>query len=316
MRIKRILALSTAFVIGFSGLQTASAQEMSNGSESEYLEYHYQVNFDDLDVFVLSGTTLDIASNGNRKMDAETVEAINAFVASLSESSDVEAEIIATLNDNQQLAAISFTEAPLLFVDDHYERVMAAAASTYASSDDSKKGKFKLYTSVSRSFSAKENGKYTYTTKTFGSWSENSFVGGEDYPDSGEDYILQSTPNTWTRMSHSMTARYDNTPFTGVEGDDFWAEGGGANYLQYAIEDDPYEFAKARQNKSFTLTCESEGDASASARIIHSRYVHTWKSLSIAISVSVDSSKEVVLEITPSSTENNWPLYNYITFDF
>lgn len=122
-----------------------------------------------------------------------------------------------------------------------------------------------------------------------GTWSQNSVTGDSDYPDCGEDYILQSTPNTWTRKSHTMSD---------------------------AILDDPYDFAKARQNKSFTLTCNSEGSTTTSTRMINSYYVHTWTDVSIPISLNVNSSKEVALSITPSRVNKKWQVYNYIAFNF
>lgn len=66
------MTLSTALAIVFSNSQVVSAQEMPDANESEYLEYHYQVNFDDLDVFIVNGATFDIASDDGRVMDAKT----------------------------------------------------------------------------------------------------------------------------------------------------------------------------------------------------------------------------------------------------
>lgn len=317
MKIKKFLALSTAFAIGFSNSQVAVAQEMPGDSEPEYLEYHYQVNFDDLDVFVVNGATFDIASNGGQEMDAETAEAVDALMASLSECSEIEEQIVAMLNDNQQLAAISFTEAPLLLKDGHYERIKTADAGNYADSDKNGDGKFTLYTSVYRNVkSLDEHGNYEYTTTTYGAWSENSFLGGHDYPDSGEDYILQSTPNTWTRTSHCVIAYYDNSPVLGVEGEDYHISSGNTNYLQCAIQDDPYDFAKARQNTSFTMTCTSTGDHTTLTRMINSYYVHTWAEMSIGVSILASSKKEISLSVTPQIQEKSWNVYNYVSFDF
>lgn len=313
MKKQKILALLVATAMTLSAPQAAFAQQVSSANGPEYLEYHYQVNFDDLDVFLVNGTTLDISS---RDRDVKIANDIDALTRSLSECSDIETEIIAMLNDNQQLAAISFTEAPLLFVDDHYERIMANDAVGYDSSTANGKGKFTMYTSVTRSYSANPDKTYDYTTKTMGSWSRNDAEGGSEYPDAGADYILQATPDPWVRKSHTMTARYDNSPINGSEGNEFWSLEGGENYLKYGIEDDPYDFAKARQNKNFALTCVSEGKTTTSARMINSYYVHTWTELSIEVSVTVNSLKEVGLSITPSINDMNWKVYNYITFNF
>ena len=138
--------MSTALAIVFSNSQVVSAQEMPDANESEYLEYHYQVNFDDLDVFIVNGATFDIASDDGRVMDAKTAEAVDALMLSLSECSEVEEGIVSMLNDNQQLAVVSFTEAPLLWEDDHYDRVKAADITEYYKDNDnnrSEKGEFK-----------------------------------------------------------------------------------------------------------------------------------------------------------------------------
>ncbi len=80
MKLKKVLALSTALAIVFSNSQVVSAQEMPEVSEPEYLEYHYQVNFDDLDVFIVNGATFDIASDDGQAMDAKTAEAVDALM--------------------------------------------------------------------------------------------------------------------------------------------------------------------------------------------------------------------------------------------
>ena len=319
MKVKKFLTLSMALVIGFSNSQVAFAQESPSDSEPEYLEYHYQVNFDDLDVFVVDGTTLDIVPNSNRKMDTKTAESVDALMLSLSKSEEVEDEIVAMLYDNQQLVAISFTEAPLLLEDGHYERVEAANITEYYKDNDndrSKKGEFTLYTSVFRSSAVNADGKYEYNTRTYGAWNKNSALGGENYPDSGVDYVLQTAPNTWFRTDDWMTAKYDNTPYSGVSGDDFWPNDGNTDYIQYSIKDDPYEFAKARQNKNFMLAGEWDGDFSTSKRKINSYYIHTWTTLDISVAITINNKYEMALSVTPSMQEKQWQLYNDLNFDF
>ncbi len=147
MKLKKVLALSTALAIVFSNSQVVSAQEMPDVSEPEYLEYHYQVNFDDLDVFIVNGATFDIASDDGQAMDAKTAEAVDALMSSLSECSEVEEGIVSMSNDNQQLAVVSFTEAPLLWEDDHYDRVKAADITEYYKDNDNNWSKIKKISS-------------------------------------------------------------------------------------------------------------------------------------------------------------------------
>ena len=155
---------------------------------------------------------IDIASDDGQAMDAKTAEAVDALMLSLSECSEVEEGIVSMLNDNQQLAVVSFTEAPLLWEDDHYDRVKAADITEYYKDNDnnrSKKGEFTLFTAVFRSSELDSNGKHKYTTRTYGAWNKNSAVGGENYPDSGVDYVLQSAPSTWFRTQDDwMSAEY------------------------------------------------------------------------------------------------------------
>lgn len=101
-----------------------------------------------------------------------------------------------------------------------------------------------------------------------------------------------------------------------VSGDDFWQDAGSTHYIQYAIKDDPYEFAKARQNKNFMLVCTYLANSSTFMRKINSYYIHTWEKMGISVSISASSSCEVTLEITPSMQENRWRLYNDLDFDF
>ena len=134
------------------------------------------------------------------------------------------------------MAVVSFTEAPLLWEDDHYDRVKAADITEYYKDNDnnrSKKGEFTLFTAVFRSSELDSNGKHKYTTRTYGAWNKNSAVGGENYPDSGVDYVLQSAPSTWFRTQDDwMSANYDNTPYSGVSGDDFWSDSGSEDYIR------------------------------------------------------------------------------------
>ncbi len=297
----------------------ASATDLPQAeSEPILAETHFQVNFNDVNVSIIGEhdiriTLADDISPISAHHVATSQEDVSALEKALAEDPDL-TEIIANPHSSDgELVAISGTEAPLLFVEDHYERVTEAAySSTYESSEDSLKGKFALYTTVYRSYSPNSNGTYTYTTATHGRWTENSFLGGSDYPSFGEDFVLQSTPNTWVRLTDTMTARYDDAT-DGEQGDEFWRLTGDSHYVKWGIEDDPLG---DRQNRRFTLTCESEGPTRSTARMINSYYVHTWKSMSLSVSVSASSAKEVALTLTPSIKDNNWQVYNYVSFNF
>lgn len=320
MKMKKVISMGMVATMLMS--TNVFAESTQGSDEVNYEETHYQVNFDNIDVFVVDGSNIEIMPNENVSKFSRS--AVNNDIAilenALDEYSEAEEELINVIKNNEELVAVSFTEAPLILVEDHYERVPVSTnegISTYATSqaESSKnyKEKFSLWTTVSKPSYTNSNGKYDYTAKTYGAWSENSILGGSKYPAAGEDYVLQATPNTWTRSTDNMTAYYDNTPMSGVTGTDFWRTSGGANYLKYVILDDPSGY---RQNTSFALTSTSEATSNTNAKMINSYYVHTWKSMSVDVQVGVNTSKEVSLTVTPKSTSESWQLYNYVTFNF
>lgn len=316
---RKLVAMILGLACILSLAVPASAADLPQPEgEPVFAETHFQVNFNDVNVNIIGEsdvqiTFADSVSPISTRHVATSQEDIRLLEQALTENPDL-IEVVANPHSSDgELVAISGTEAPLLFVEDHYERVPEAVfRSTYESSDDSLKGKFALFTTVSRSYNTNSNGRYTYTTTTYGRWTENSFLGGSDYPSYGEDFVLQSTPDTWVRLTDTMTARYDDAT-DGKQGDEFWRNDGGDHYIHWGIEDDPLGI---RQNRRFTLTCESEGPARSTTRMINSYYVHTWKSLSLSVSVSASSERQVSLTLTPSIKDNNWQLYNYVSFDF
>lgn len=155
-------------------------------------------------------------------------------------------------------------------------------------------------------------GKYKYIGKTYGSWS-NHISGGSNYPDTGEDYILQTTPNTFARKSATLGVEYDASPTIGISGTDYWAQTGGTNYVRYAIEDDP---VGVRQCKSFIFSTTSSGPKSTNIRHISSYYAHTWKEMTLSVKITCSDSQSVVLELVPQYTDKSWQLYNPVAFDF
>lgn len=305
------------------GLNTTFLAADKAVRKTEYLEKHYQVNFKDVDVYVVDGQELIIEQEDGRSIWTRNhvQDEIEMLEDALKYDSGMKETLINDLQAEDELMAVSVAEAPVVFVDDHFERIAASEASTYATSyerneygeTESKEGNFYLYTNVKRSATANSSGKYTYTTTTGGYWLVNSFTGGKKYPSAGEDYILQATPKGWVRSSDSMSTSYDTSPKTGVEGTDYWACDGGECYIKYAILDDPLGW---RQNTEFELVCSSKAVASSDTRMINSYYVHTWKSLSIDVSVAASSERSVSLNIDPSIENKSWTLYSYASFNF
>lgn len=153
-----------------------------------------------------------------------------------------------------------------------------------------------------------------YVAWTCGSWSANSFLDTENYPAAGHDYVLQSTPNTFSRFEDELSVTYNYNPTEGINGQEFWRENGDINYVRYALEDDP---TGIRQCKSFILSTISFAPLSSGEyRQINSYYVHTWEQQTLSVSVSVNSDSTVGLELTPGSVTQSWQVYNYVTFNF
>lgn len=305
------------------GLNTTFLAADKSARQTEYLEEHYQVNFKDVDYYIVDGKELIIEEEDSRSFWTRNhvQSEIDMLECALDNSSDMKETLIQDLQEEDELMAVSIAEAPVVFVEDHYERIATSEASTYATllpnqktgTEVVKESNFYLYTYVSRETSANSDGNYRYTTKTVGYWDTNSFIGGKKYPAAGEDYVLQSTPSGWVRSSNSMTASYDSYPSFGQSGTDFWACTGGENYIKYAILDDPLGW---RQNKDFTLVCKTSAPASSSNRMINSYYIHTWDTLTIDVSVSATSNKSVTLDFDPSIDNKSWELYSYVTFSF
>ncbi len=326
---KRNLTVFMAVVMLIGSNMTAYAADdgitVDQETDAEYQETHFQINFPNLDLTVSDQNELCITTGadvcGLEKTAAE--DDISALEDIFEEFPDVEETIISDMQSvDGELVAISFTVVPLMEVDGHYERIPVSSAeaegdaysanSGHSSSDGTSKGNFVLYTSVYSYSLADANGNYEYTARTHGSWS-NSILGGADYPASGEDYVLQATPNTFSRTSDSMSASYDNSPFTGVLGDDYWREDGDDSYVGYAIKDDPLGY---RQLSSFSLKTVSDGPASSESRKINSYYIHTWSGVSYTLSIGVNSWTEVALSLALSDTEKSWQVYDYVVFDF
>lgn len=312
-KFKSILCLALSAVILNGANTTVFAQE----NTLEYEETYLYVDFANLDISKEQDEWTIIPKNNlSRSANISAESNIDKLETLIEEFPDVEENLFSEISENKELIGVSFTEVPLILVNDHYERIPVNTNSNVRynneESDQNGKGKFLLYTKITGGTTA-VNGGYKYYASTFGSWSENNILGNSNYPASGDDFVFQTSPSTFSRISDSMSAKYDNAPITGVSGDDYWRENGDSTYVRYGIADDPSGY---RQNKSFTLTTTSAGPQSTTTRHISSYYVHTWAEMSVSASISASSKKSVTLTITPSITEKSWQVYNYVPFSF
>lgn len=148
-----------------------------------------------------------------------------------------------------------------------------------------------------------------------------SWIGGHNYPASGNDYILQSTPTSFNHLSHDFTCLYNKSSnpdlssdaYYGTEGSEYSFVNGGSDFLRVDFMDDPLGMSRLALA---VLTVNNATTSYNGYRTINSYYVHTWKNMSINVSITSSSSQAVSLSITPSINEKSWQIYNYVSFNF
>lgn len=306
LKMKKILSMSLAICIITSITQNASAQE------NEYMETSYQINFSDFRPYVFNNDELCFSVSSNLSEDdlKNVNENIDTLENLFDEFPDLENDL-ADATKNGEIKAVSFTEVPLIWENNHYERVPMSQYSNFETSDSNGKGKFLMFTSIGGGYK-QVSSNYEYNMTTQGYWSKNSILGGSDYPDAGNDFIFQTCPTSFKILSDSMNAWYDDGS-KGSNGKHFWREDGDDNYVRYVIQDDPLGYV---QNSNFTLNTKAVAPKSNQTRRIGSYYVHTWDQLDLSFSISASSDKLLQLSLTPSLKEKSWQVYNYVTFNF
>lgn len=292
-----------------------------------YLENHEQINFEGMDFFVSNNKRLlisisqdlNIFSRYRAQRDKLKLEQY------VSRYPDVEEDLTQSVLNGDELVVMSYTEAPLAEVDGHLERIKAtsspfaltASAASEKTSGASIKYNFTLRTKIVRTDTKNSAGEYQYKTTTTGKWSTTSWIGGEKYPDGGADFILQSVPTSMTIGSDSLRTWYfemvSPESWFGRPGQEYWRENGGSSYIRYGVKDDPFG---PNQLESYDLFTTCWGKPSSATRKINSYYVHTWTDMTLDVSVSLNTSKEVGLTLSPKKAEKSWQLYNYVTFNF
>ncbi|MEZ3420992.1 MAG: hypothetical protein K1V95_03630 [Eubacterium sp.] len=318
----KALAIIIAIILSCTPL-TAFAESSNN--EDIYVEYYNKINFTDIDYAISNSNKLllSVKNSENTLKKSKAEKDISVLKEYFKNNKSAELDFIRELENDNTIMAISYTIAPLIWNTDHYDRVLKTNNSTYAaapstSGNTSSKGYFTMQTTISKTTTSNSAGEYKYTTQTKGYWSESSYKGGSDYPASGDDFIIQSVPNTMKISSDSLAALYhyyigttDN--YYGRLGKEYYREDGGDNFVKYSVEDDPLGLNQLESVKLNTVTW---GKPSTSTRKINSYYVHTWTSMSVKVSIGASTSSEVTLSITPEKESKSWKLYSYVTFNF
>lgn len=291
-----------------------------NSNEPQYVENHVDIDLSNINLSVANGDELIMSATNSegffQKIDGENnIEKIEDIIEDYPE---FEEDLIESVENYTDVAAIGCTEAPLEEVDGQLERVEKQSTGFGINADAAlRKGSSNDYyyltlsTWVTRVEYNKSLKQYKYAGVTRAYWEKTSAIGGKKYPDSGEDFILQSVPKGFTIKSDVCTTLYDDG--TRDPKGSYRRVKSKENYVQYAVEDDPFGWKQLREADVTTI---SYGKSSSNIRRINSYYVHTWSELSLKVSVSLSTSKQVGLSITPTNTKKSWQLNNYVSFNF
>lgn len=300
----------------------------------EYEEYHDQINFDGLMLYVVNKNDIlvdvDPTISIFKKIEANKQK--EKYDRYIKEHPEATIEMLNLVNDSDHVCAISYTDAPLLFMGNHYERIpkddttninsfglKASAADISDSSDASLRHRLTLKTTITRRGTSNP---YTYYSSTSGTWDNSaSLVDGETQPAGGNDFVLQACPTVTSSSVFRSTYNYStNGSKNGQEGINYFLTDGKDSWVKYEVVDDPVGLA---QLKTFSLGQTFKARTTSSTKKINSYYIHTWKDMSISVSVSGTAgitgglpSAGVELSFTPTFKDKQWKLYNYVSYNW
>lgn len=309
------------------------ASNEANSNRNKYEEYHDQINFNDLMVFVVNKDNIvvnvDPAISFFKKIKANLQKKkYDRYIDNHPEGVD---ELIDYVNSSDCICAISYTEAPVVYVEDHFERIPkeninntnpfvinANAAEQSGTSIGSKAYNFTLKTTILKRGVKKP---YTYYAMTSGTWSKNSSRDSKKKPAAGFDYVLQSCPVMTTKdyLNSTYTHNTDGSK-NGQMGINYFRRDGGSSWVKYEIADNPSGLA---QLSTFKLTQTFSAQATSETKKIYSYYVHTWKAMSVSATATGNvgtsggsPSMGVSLTIIPSIESKQWQIYDYVVYSW
>ncbi len=331
-KIKAILSfvLSMLFVLGMPIMSFASAQK--NEDFSEYEEIHDQINFDYLSILVIDkNVVVDIDPTVSILKRSQAKEQKEKYDEYIKENRKVAEVIYDTVKKGENLCVVSYTVAPVVAVNDHYERVKkeeaytlpfgvkASAEMEISTPSKGANANFQLTTIVTREGNANP---YTYTALTMGVWNTStSIFTGENKPAAGKDFVLQACPTVTSSSEFSCDYNYATSGQTsGQEGVNYFRTNGFDSWVEFSVEDDPFGLA---QMEAFGLTQTFKAVATTNTKKINSYYIHTWQTMNLDVTVTgVAGTSEgtpaaqVGLSINPTKTSMWWPLYNSVSYDW
>lgn len=332
---KEILGIFLAILFIMSTPCISFANNTKTGyNDVKYEEYHDQINFEDLIIFVVNKSDIIVKVDPTisvfKKIEAKRQK--KKYDKYIKNRPEAETELLNSVNSGDYVCAVSYTEAPVVFVGDHYERIpkkdnvnislfaiSANAADKTAISKASLRHRLTLQTSIVRRGTSSP---YTYTARTYGTWDNSaSVLGGEKKPADGNDFVMQACPTITNSSRFSSTYNYETSGSkNGKEGTNYFMTDGGDSWVKYEVVDDPSGLA---QLKTFSLSQTFRAQATTATKNINSYYIHTWKQMSVSVSASGNAgvsggkpSAGVSLSFTPTVADKQWQLYNYISFNW
>lgn len=298
--------------------------------ETEYEEYHDQIDFDNLNLLMTSETSIDAYADTDSGLfdyldGRKNLKKLEQFFEQYPEKESLLAE---NMLKGTVPVAISYTIAPCKEVDGHYERIekkkntLTSFISSFftvdAATNTSKFGNFSLATAVLRGRYYEDYDKYVYLTLTVGTWSDHSFIGGSNYPASNYDTVAQSMPSNFKMDANtqSLYIEYTDGSIGTAENRNYKdVPPYGDSFCCYDIQDDPFGPAQLYQ---FILATNSYAESNNNLKKAHSTYLHTWSTLDVEVTIStpISNPKETTIEMVPSIESAAWdkPLHNAVTF--
>lgn len=334
-KLKKMLAVFlSAIMILFTSIVSTATSEYLTLNQSQYEEMRDQINFDCLSVIVVDSNEVivDVDSEISffDKLKAKNQkEKFDEYIKRYPKTGKY---LIEVLKSGENLCAMSYTVAPVVFKEDHFERVkkksnksnglqITANAAVGETGDTSfgAKNNFQLCTMVIKSGDSNPD---TYIAMTLGTWDTGTtIIGGKNRPSYGEDYVLQACPNVTSKSEFGCDYNYKTSgSTTGQEGTHFFRRDGADSWVKYGVIDDPVGRA---QLKDFALTQTFIAKVTSETKKINSYYVHTWKSMDISVSVSGEAGSaggipaySVGLTITPTIVDRSWQIYNSVSYNW
>ncbi len=323
--LKIVLALILVIAMSIGSFSLDSFATSNDITQTAYEETHDQINFENLMIVLVDNENLlvdvDPTVSIFKRSNAETQkEKYDNYIANVPHA---EKELANAIKDGENICALSYTIAPVVFVDNHFERIPKGNDESRSVTTESYPSYRNNLTLCTRLTISGSSNPYTYTAVTYGTWDNeaSTLIGGEQSPASGYDYVLQACPTVTSSTSFSSTYNYSTNGSTyGQNGINYFLADGGNSWVKYEIVDDPLGIA---QLHTFYCTQTFSAISTSATKKINSYYVHTWDTISISVTTSGSAgtsegypAASVELSITPSIVEKSWQLYNPLSYSF